>query len=368
VAALPPGEPLTIQEQSPPLSTVAYRPRDRSRREEDRELVLLHLQGDRDAFSIIAENHYKELKVRARNLLGPHGDYEDAVQETFLRALRGLKQFGLTGEYRLGAWLNAILQNVCSDQRTRASRDQLLAQNAGREPRHHGDVADQVSDPQTVEFVKSAIQSLPPSLRSAFVRHELDEVPYSVLAEMENSSVELSRTRVHRAKSSLRQSLAGIETAAGGLIAVPFLRAVRARFARLVRSGARPSTKALGDRLSASSVHPTRWGRGGAPSVLNRWAAQVTSSSLRQSALTLVTSTPPRHPPVRDGGHGGDALGFGGHRLGGGAPTGQRCRRRPPRRAGGRRLECPDGIVEPGPGEPGGTGHTLNLNLNFRVF
>ena len=283
MASLAPGETLTIQEQ-PTLSTAAYGPNARLRSEADRELVLLHLAGDPDAFSIIAENHYKQLIGRARSLLGPYGEVEDAVQETFLRALRGLKQFGRTGEYRLGAWLNTILSNVCSDQRARASRDILLAQNASHQVRDHGDVADEVSDPQTVETVRSAIRELPPRLRSAFIRHELDEVPYSVLAEMEDSTVELARTRVHRAKSSLRQSLAGIESAVGGFISLSWLRT-------RLGSGSR-SARIFGTDPLGVSAAPARLGRGKAPTLFDRVVAPLTSTPLGQSALTLVTGNP----------------------------------------------------------------------------
>jgi RNA polymerase sigma-70 factor (ECF subfamily) len=283
---------LTIQEQSPPVSTIAYRPYELSKSEQDRQLVLLHLQGDPDAFSIIAENHYRALTARARSLLGPHGEVEDAVQETFLRALRALPRFGMTGEYKVGAWLTTILSNVCSDQRTRASRDRLLAQSAGRDLTPHADVAEQVSDPQTVESLKAAIEDLSPALRRAFVRHELEDVSYAVMAETENSSVELARQQVHRAKSTLRRNLAGIESAAGGALALPFLRSLRARLTghlgRRDRSVAR--VVGAGHRLNASAANG-RFGRA-TPSLFDRMATQVTGSPLGQSALSLWTGTP----------------------------------------------------------------------------
>ena len=288
MAALSPGETLTIQER-PTLSTDAYRPNGRSRSDADRELVLLHLAGDPDAFSIIAEDHYKELIARARSLLGPYGEVEDAVQETFLRALRGLKQFGRHGEYRLGAWLNTILSNVCSDQRARASREILLAQSAGRELRDHADVADQVGDPQTVETVKSAIRDLPPRLRSAFVRHELDEMPYSMLAEMDDSSVELARTRVHRAKTSLRQSLAGIESAVGGVISVSWL---GTRLAKRFAAGTRSSRILGASRLQGSAATPAHLGRGRTSTLFSRMGSPLTRAPLGQSALTFMGANP----------------------------------------------------------------------------
>jgi len=290
---MPASATLTIQEQSPPISTIPYRPFELSKSEQDRQLVLLHLQGDPDAFSIIAENHYGELTARARSLLGPHGEIEDAVQETFLRALRALPRFGMTGEYKVGAWLTTILSNVCSDQRSRASKDRLLAECAGRELPHHADVAEQVSDPQIVESITAAIADLSPALRRAFVRHELDDVPYADMAEAENSSVELARQQVHRAKSTLRRNLAGIESVAGGALALPVLRSLRARLAAHLGRRERSVARVLGagHRLNASAAGSGSFGRA-TPSLFDRLASSVTSSPLGQSALALWTGTP----------------------------------------------------------------------------
>jgi RNA polymerase sigma-70 factor, ECF subfamily len=61
------------------------------------------------------ENHREELTVYCRRTLGSAFDADDAVQETMVRAWRGLEQF--EGRASLRSWLYRIATNVCCDMR-----------------------------------------------------------------------------------------------------------------------------------------------------------------------------------------------------------------------------------------------------------
>ena len=284
------GTVVTVQERSS-LPPHAYPAAEESGGDRDRMLVGAHLRGDTDAFSIIVDDHYEVLVARARRMLGSGGQVEDAVQETFERALRNISKFGLTGEYRLGAWLNRILANVCSDQRATLTRDLRLARLPSGEARYQGDVADQVSDPATIASVEAAFHGLPAPLHAAFVRHELDGMAYGDLAAAENISIENARARVHRARASLRRSLAGIESAAGALISLPFVR-------RAFRAGKAPKLASRSWRHLFSFGDPTATpasfggSGGGVSSFIERVASQLTMTPIGQTAMALVSSVP----------------------------------------------------------------------------
>ncbi len=195
---------LTIAPQVPPL-TIQLDPA-LAAGARDRALVDAYLSGDDDAFSLIAEDHYEALRAQARRMLGPSGQAEDAVQETFERALKGIRRFGLTGEYRLGAWLSRILSNVCADQRARRSRDVRVAQAVSFEIDYEADFADIVSDPVVVARVKDAMRGLPATHLQALMLHELSGLPYSAVAEEENISVENARARVSTRRAHCRSA------------------------------------------------------------------------------------------------------------------------------------------------------------------
>ncbi len=73
-----------------------------------------------DAFRLLVENHRSELHAHCYRMLGSLQDAEDALQDTLLRAWRGLPDFG--GRSSLRTWLYRIATNACMDAIARRSR------------------------------------------------------------------------------------------------------------------------------------------------------------------------------------------------------------------------------------------------------
>ena len=76
--------------------------------------------GSEDAFRHVVEDHRAELHAHCYRMLGSLHDAEDALQETLLRAWRGLPEFG--GRSSLRTWLYRIATNACMDVLARRSR------------------------------------------------------------------------------------------------------------------------------------------------------------------------------------------------------------------------------------------------------
>jgi RNA polymerase sigma-70 factor, ECF subfamily len=71
--------------------------------------------GDRDALERLVALHHRTLLALCHSILGHAEDAEDAVQETFLRALRALP--GFRGDAAVRTWLCRIAVNVCRNWR-----------------------------------------------------------------------------------------------------------------------------------------------------------------------------------------------------------------------------------------------------------
>jgi RNA polymerase sigma-70 factor (ECF subfamily) len=89
----------------------------------DREFLDAARRGDEDAIRHIVEAHRAELHAHCYRMLGSVQDAEDALQDTLLRAWRGLPQFA--GRSSLRTWLHRVATNVCLEAIARRPRRAL---------------------------------------------------------------------------------------------------------------------------------------------------------------------------------------------------------------------------------------------------
>jgi RNA polymerase sigma-70 factor, ECF subfamily len=104
---------------------------------QEHELLVAARAGDEAAFRGIVERHRTELHAHCYRMLGSLHDADDALQETLLRAWRGLPRFG--GRSSLRTWFFRIATNACLDTIARRPKRVLPVDygpptNAGFEP------------------------------------------------------------------------------------------------------------------------------------------------------------------------------------------------------------------------------------------
>jgi len=146
----------------------------------------------------------------ARSITGNTDDAEDLVQETLLRAYRGLATFD--GEHSR-AWLLTIMRNANINSHRR-QRPALLRDPDGRNDRSdpRSPVApsaeDVVSESWVDDRIDAAMDELPPRLRQAMQLIDIDQLTYDEAAVVLGIPSGTVMSRLHRARRRVRDRLA----------------------------------------------------------------------------------------------------------------------------------------------------------------
>jgi RNA polymerase sigma-70 factor (ECF subfamily) len=136
---------------------------------------------------------------------------EDLVQETCLRALRGVD--ALRSGDSAKSWLFTILRNIWLNQlrRRRTAPDSVELDSDGSTP---NEPADTTQDPLSVyvskverEQVRSAIRQLPVEFREVIILREYEELSYQEIAAVLDCPPGTVMSRLARARARLRELL-----------------------------------------------------------------------------------------------------------------------------------------------------------------
>jgi RNA polymerase sigma-70 factor, ECF subfamily len=187
------------------------------RQPRDSELLELARNGDAAAFEVLIRRHDKQLYRIARTVLADDQEAEDAVQESFIRAFTGLR--GFRGAASLRTWLTRIALNEAirrkRSRRPAVNLDALhAAQERARRPAHSTSLTARERDPeravaqsQIQKRLEQAIDGLPVAFRVVFVMRDVEEFSTAETAKLLGLRQETVKTRLHRARSMLRESL-----------------------------------------------------------------------------------------------------------------------------------------------------------------
>lgn len=177
-------------------------------------------QGDREAFGRLVQRYQRRVYAAALHILGNHSDADDATQEAFVRAYRGLASFD--GRADFFTWLyritiNTALNALRSDKRGNAltQRGNTESQHVGGRPESLGQVAptpaQQAQHTGEVARVLAAVSQLSASLRVTLVMATIEEIPHKQIAEILEIPEGTVAWRVNEARRLLRQRLSGDE-------------------------------------------------------------------------------------------------------------------------------------------------------------
>ena len=171
----------------------------------DVDLVRLAQSGDTRAFEALVVKYQRRIARRAV-------DVEDLVQDTFIRAYRGLSAF--RGDSAFYSWLYRIATNVAI---TAVKREPMvLLGDSAPEERidafepgvSDGDDPERnVMAGQIADAVQRALARLQPDLAAALMLYEVEGKSYPEIARMLEIPLGTVRTRIFRAREFIAKRL-----------------------------------------------------------------------------------------------------------------------------------------------------------------
>jgi RNA polymerase sigma-70 factor (ECF subfamily) len=200
-------------------------------------LLLRHAQGgDREAFRAIMQRHNQRLFRVARAVVRNDDEAEDVLQDSYLKAFSAIGLF--RGESGLTTWLTAITLNEARGRlRRRRPTESLedMEETGIRVIPFPG--MTEIPDPETEaarsgvrRLLEQAIDTLPEELRIVFMLREIEGCSVEDTAAQLDLNPQTVRTRLFRARRSLRQGLV-LKLSSGMEGVFPFLGARCSRIA-----------------------------------------------------------------------------------------------------------------------------------------
>lgn len=180
----------------------------------DIDVVLAARQGDQNAFRELVTRYENRVYRLGLKMLRNEQDAEDILQETFLSAFRHLDSF--RGDSEFSTWIFRIATNLClmklRSKKPISSLDEADGnENDGLLPR---ELLDWSATPEVAALnseiraqMDDALAALPESLRTVFVLRDIEGLSVQETARVLDISLPNVKTRLHRARLALRESL-----------------------------------------------------------------------------------------------------------------------------------------------------------------
>ena len=177
----------------------------------DDELVRRTVRGERQAFGLLVERHTLVVYRIVRRMCSDRAEAEAITQEAFLRAWESLNRRKEVAAFL--PWVIRIAVNAARDTLKKSrpldfadlpSDDVLELADTGVEVEAAAD------DEALLAQLSDAVERLPLPYRVVIALRYEAEMSYEQIADVLQLPLNTVRTRLHRAKGRLRESLEGV--------------------------------------------------------------------------------------------------------------------------------------------------------------
>lgn len=173
-------------------------------------LIADCLGGDQLAWEEIVRQHRRKVFNIAYKFTGRHDEAEDLTQDIFLKIFKSLHTFDRRANFQ--TWLVSVSRNLCIDhyrsvrkERETIARDVDAGELTPTAPGQNAYQALEQAD--RVELLRKAMAELPPTLREAVIKRDLQELSYQEIADQLNLPEGTVKSRINRGRTELARQV-----------------------------------------------------------------------------------------------------------------------------------------------------------------
>jgi len=173
-------------------------------------LIERCLAGDQAAWEAIVRLHRRKVVNIAYKFVGKHDLAEDLTQDIFLKLYRSLNTFDRRANFQ--TWLISVSRNLCIDhyrsvrkERETINRD-VDASTLMPVSRERGAYA-QLELRDRVQLLRAALDTLPPTLRTAVLLRDIQELTYQEIADRLSVPEGTVKSRINRGRTELARQI-----------------------------------------------------------------------------------------------------------------------------------------------------------------
>ncbi|BDG10515.1 sigma-70 family RNA polymerase sigma factor [Anaeromyxobacter paludicola] len=181
---------------------------------DDERLLAEAREGRREALEELLERHQRRIYRFGLKMCRDEEDAKDVLQDTLLAVARGIRDF--RGQSSVSTWLYSIARSFCIKKRRRGKYEPAEEQRVGSEGEEEvtrlpdpARPADETLAGRQVEAaLEAAIAALQPMYREVLLLRDVEGLTAPEVAEILGLSVDAVKSRLHRARVAVRESVA----------------------------------------------------------------------------------------------------------------------------------------------------------------
>jgi RNA polymerase sigma-70 factor (ECF subfamily) len=218
MSAPPPPPPPSGPDSTKELEKARELEAREQERAEDLALLQRAQGGDLSAFESLVERHRDRVYALALRMTRSEADAAEITQDTFLSAYQHLS--GFRGDAAFGSWVHRIAANNALMRLRHHKVVQAAEQELqGPEFSERGTLLDapapqwgkpadeRALEAELGEAIRRATDALPEGYREVFLLKDVEGLSYEQIAEATGDSVPAIKSRLHRARLALRESI-----------------------------------------------------------------------------------------------------------------------------------------------------------------